>query len=137
MVYLDDVSISGPSATLLARSFALAGTFLWNWGVQLNLEKSSVAMVGDVGHVPAAMGELRKVSSFKLLGVNSGPNPCDSLLKARLVEASARLDRIALLAPPMNMVRSLVAAFVVPVLYGCSFSACQFSEWKQFVARVH
>eukprot|EP00971_Amphidinium_carterae_P263904 5235609-Amphidinium_carterae.1 len=85
MVYLDDVSISAESAEDVAKAFALAGTFLWAWGVQLNPAKSSVACIGQTDRTPVSMLELQRVSSFKLLGINSGPRPSTDLLgKKRL-----------------------------------------------------
>eukprot|EP00971_Amphidinium_carterae_P247660 4917822-Amphidinium_carterae.1 len=67
MVYLDDVSISAESAGDVAKAFALAATFLWAWGVQLNPAKSSVACIGQTDRAPVSMLELQRVSSFKLL----------------------------------------------------------------------
>eukprot|EP00971_Amphidinium_carterae_P180285 3575862-Amphidinium_carterae.1 len=137
LIYLDDISLSSPHATSVAKCSALVATYLWSWNVQLNASKSSVAFEGQVEEVPAAMDEFKKVSSFRLLGVNSGPSPCNTLLKERVAEANARLDRIAILSPPMNMVRRLIASFVVPVLYGSSFCNVDFPEWKCLVDRVH
>eukprot|EP00971_Amphidinium_carterae_P272505 5408975-Amphidinium_carterae.1 len=130
------LAVLAPTAGAVAKSFGVAAVYLGSWGVQLNPQKSNVAFVRQ-DNVPAAMAELQQVSSFRLLGVSSGPSPSDSLLLERLTEANTRLDRIALLSPPMNMVRKLVAVFVVPVLYGCSFSLCECREWRETCNRIH
>eukprot|EP00971_Amphidinium_carterae_P067254 1331230-Amphidinium_carterae.1 len=136
LVYLDDVSISAPACSEVAKGFALASSFLWGWGVQLNASKSSVAYIGQGAHVPDAMHALERVSSFKLLGINTGPDPSDVLLAARVQEANERLDRIDLLSLPLNQVRKLVSVFVVPVLYGAAFAPCAIPEWGELVTRI-
>eukprot|EP00971_Amphidinium_carterae_P030384 597725-Amphidinium_carterae.1 len=136
LVYLDDVSISAGSVGDVSRAFALTASYFMCWGVALNPTKCAVAYINQTEGIPESMEALERVSAFKLLGVNTGPEPTDDLLEGRIRDANDRLDRIVMLALPLNMVRKLVSVFVNPVLYGVSFCPCCTPSWQKLTQRV-
>ena len=120
--YLDDYSFGSSSIDRLQRCLGWTQMHFKEWGICLNLDKSSlVTNRSDEKEIQGM--HLLSADEYCLMGINTGWVVGNAKLEERLQKAKQLTERACLLNLPQGHFQQLASIFLQPQLYGLEFNA--------------
>ena len=120
VTYLDDFSFTSSSLEKLQVCLGWCQRHFAEWGVCLNLDKSSLLTNGKEPHQPEQL-QLLDAKECVLLGVGTGWSVGNSALALRVVKAKRIAERALQLHLPQGLFQRITSIFIQPLLYGSEF----------------
>ena len=120
LTYLDDFTMAASSQTLLQECVGLTSWHFKAWGIQLNMQKTAV-LANNWASQQTTLFDCQVLDSQRLLGITTGWDPAQTVMKERLAVAQLTRDRLARLPVPLQAMERLMSIFVTPLAFGSEF----------------